>query len=80
MAGEENAEEQHEHTEAELGEERQKMEKNFAEAGRIAGSILREVPKLALPGESFLDIAESLEKMIIDAGGRPKIRNSPQEQ
>ena len=71
MAGEENAEEQHEHTEAELGEERQKMEKNFAEAGRIAGSILREVPKLALPGESFLDIAESLEKMIIDAGGRP---------
>jgi len=71
MAGEENAEEQHEHTEAELEEERQKMEKNFAEAGRIAGSILREVPKLALPGESFLDIAESLEKMIIDAGGRP---------
>ncbi|VVC01827.1 Methionine aminopeptidase [uncultured archaeon] len=47
------------------------MEKNFAEAGRIAGSVLREVPKLVLPGESFLDIAESLEKMIIDAGGRP---------
>lgn len=62
---------EHEHTEAELEEEREKSVKNFQEAGKIAGSILREVPKLVLPGESFLDIAESLEKMIIDAGGRP---------
>lgn len=62
---------EHEHTEAELEEERQQSVKNFQAAGKIAGSILHEVPKLVLPGESFLDIVESLEKMIIDAGGRP---------
>ncbi len=75
MAGEKHDEEEHshghEHTEVELEEERQKMVKNFHEAGKIAGSILHEVQKLVLPGESLFDIAESLEKMIIDAGGRP---------
>ena len=50
-------------------EDIEKIRQNFAGAGRITASVLREVPKLVLPGESFLDIAESLEKMIIDAGG-----------
>ncbi|MEM2138107.1 MAG: type II methionyl aminopeptidase [Candidatus Anstonellaceae archaeon] len=48
-----------------------KMKENFEKAGKIAGSVLKEVPKLVLPGESLLDIAESLEKMIGDAGGKP---------
>jgi methionyl aminopeptidase len=46
-----------------------KMRENFEKAGKIAGSVLKEVPKLVLPGEPLLDIAESLEKMIGDAGG-----------
>ncbi|MCX8195049.1 MAG: type II methionyl aminopeptidase [Candidatus Micrarchaeota archaeon] len=47
-----------------------KVQENFSKAGSIASSVLREVPKLVLPGESLLDIAESLEKMIVDAGGK----------
>jgi methionyl aminopeptidase len=48
-----------------------KMLEDFSKAGSIAGAVLKEVPKLVLPGEPFLDIAESLEKMIADAGGKP---------
>ena len=47
------------------------MYANFEQAGKIAASVLREAPKLVLPGESYFDIAESLEKMIVDAGGKP---------
>jgi len=47
------------------------MYANFEKAGKIAASVLKEAPKLVLPGESYFDIAESLEKMIVDAGGRP---------
>jgi len=60
----------HERDEA-AGEEAARMRENFASAGKIAASVLREVPKLVNPGESLLDIAESLEKMIFDAGGKP---------
>ena len=56
---------------AEEQEQIQKMYDNFEAAGKMAASVLKEVPKLVMPGESYLDIAESLEKMIGDAGGRP---------
>jgi len=52
-------------------EEIAQMYANFDKAGRIAASVLKEAPKLVLPGESYFDIAESLEKMIVDAGGKP---------
>lgn len=56
---------------AEEEEQIQKMYENYEKAGKMAASVLKEVPKLVMPGESYLDIAESLEKMIGDAGGRP---------
>lgn len=52
-------------------EEIAQMRKNFEAAGKAAASVLKEVPKLVLPGESALDIAETLEKMIGDAGAKP---------
>jgi len=73
------ADEEHIHDEGEEGHVHEesdeellaRMHENFAKAGRIAGEVAREVPKLVLPGESYLDIAESLEKMIVDGGARP---------
>ncbi len=47
-----------------------KVAENFKKAGKIAASILDQVPKLVFPGESYLDIAESLEKLINDAGAK----------
>ncbi|MCX8197205.1 MAG: type II methionyl aminopeptidase [Candidatus Micrarchaeota archaeon] len=52
-------------------EEKQRMLKNFSDAGKIASKIASEVPKIVVPGESYFDIAESLEKMIFDAGAKP---------
>ncbi|MEM4633786.1 MAG: type II methionyl aminopeptidase [Candidatus Anstonellaceae archaeon] len=52
-------------------EENEKIRKNFFEAGKIASSIIKDAQKLVLPGEPLLDIAESLEKMIADAGAKP---------
>jgi len=52
-------------------EEIAKMRENFVKAGKMTASVLKEVPKLVLPGESLFDIAESLEKMILDTGGKP---------
>lgn len=49
----------------------QRMRDNFEKAGRVAASVLREAPKLVMPGESYLDVVESLEKMIVDGGARP---------
>ena len=54
-------------------EETARMRENFSKAGKVAASVLHEVPKLVLPGESYLDIAESLEKMIMDAGGKARL-------
>jgi methionyl aminopeptidase len=62
----------HSHAKGELSEEElAKVRGNFEQAGKIAASILKEVPKLVVPGESLLDIAETLEKMIADAGAKP---------
>ena len=52
-------------------EEVAKMLENFRTAGKAAASVMKQVPKLVLPGESVLDIAETLEKMIADAGAKP---------
>lgn len=56
---------------AELEESVKQMYENFSKAGKIAASVIKEAQKLVVPGESVFDIAESLEKMIIDAGGKP---------
>ena len=64
----EHAGHSHEH-DMPTDEEIAQLYENFAKAGKIAASVLREAPKLVLPGESYFDIAESLEKMILDAGG-----------
>ncbi len=65
-------EDEHEHVHGELtDEEMAKMAANFENAGKAAAKILSEVPKLVLPGESYFDIAESLEKMVFDSGARP---------
>ncbi|MFA6490009.1 MAG: type II methionyl aminopeptidase [Candidatus Micrarchaeia archaeon] len=62
----------HEHEGEEMTpEEVAKMMENFRTAGKAAASVIKEVPKLVLPGESVLDIAETLEKMIADAGAKP---------
>ncbi len=44
---------------------------DFRSAGKIASQIREESKKLIMPGESILDIAETIEKMIFDEGGRP---------
>ena len=72
MAEEDEGHEGHMHEYEELTDEQKaEIKANFEKAGKIAGAILKEVPKLVLPGESYFDIAESLEKMILDGGARP---------
>lgn len=43
---------------------------NFIKAGKIAKKVLDTSKKMIIPGESYLDIAETIEKMIIDEGGK----------
>jgi len=52
-------------------EEDAELIKNFKEAGRIAELIRKESLKLVIPGQPVLDIAETLEQMIVENGGRP---------
>ncbi|MBD3210453.1 type II methionyl aminopeptidase [Candidatus Micrarchaeota archaeon] len=44
---------------------------NFREAGKLASKIRQESKSLIMVGESLLDIAETIEKMIADEGARP---------
>jgi len=53
------------------GEDREKIIKNFCEAGKIAEEIRKDAQSLVLPGESLFDIAETIEKMIFDAKAAP---------
>ena len=64
------AEEESEH---ELSEEEEfaHMIECFRKAGAETAKIASAAQKLVLPGETALDIAESLEKMMIDDGFRP---------
>lgn len=48
-----------------------KMTENYAKAGKISREIADASRKLLMPGEGLLDIAESIEKMILEAGARP---------
>lgn len=52
-------------------EARAKMLESFTKAGQIAASIKKDAKHLVNPGESVLDIAETIEKMIIDGGAMP---------
>lgn len=45
--------------------------KDFKKAGNIANEIIKDSKSLIIPGQSLLDIAESIEKLIIDKGGSP---------
>lgn len=44
---------------------------NFRKAGKIAAKVREESKSLIMVGESLLDIAETIEKMIGQEGGRP---------
>jgi len=44
---------------------------SFIEAGKIAEKVLREIPHLVYDGQSLLDIAGTIEKIIIDNGAIP---------
>lgn len=44
---------------------------DFTKAGKIAASIKKDAKSLVMPGESALDIAETIEKMIMDGGAQP---------
>lgn len=44
---------------------------NFRQAGKMAAKIREESKSLIMIGESLLDIAETMEKMMAEEGGRP---------
>ncbi|MBN1169482.1 type II methionyl aminopeptidase [Candidatus Micrarchaeota archaeon] len=44
---------------------------SFREAGKMASKIREESKALIMVGESLLDVAETIEKMITDEGGNP---------
>ncbi len=49
----------------------QKMLEAFRKAGHIAGQVVRDARMLVNPGETLVDVVESVEKMIADAGAVP---------
>lgn len=49
-------------------EDREKILSNFKKAGKIAQAVRKDAASMVNPGESALDIAETIEKMIRDAG------------
>ncbi len=52
-------------------EDPQEVLENFRKAGKIAAEVAASSRSLIIEGESILDIAETIEKMIVDAGARP---------
>jgi methionine aminopeptidase, type II len=52
-------------------EQKESFLENFRKAGQIAKKIKKHLPTLLNPGESVLDIVETIEKMIKDEGGEP---------
>ncbi|MFA5381631.1 MAG: type II methionyl aminopeptidase [Candidatus Micrarchaeia archaeon] len=44
---------------------------NFIKAGKISKKIIDNSKKMIIPGESYLDICETIEKMIKEEGGKP---------
>lgn len=71
-AGNENEAEGAEHTHIHDEEEdEEKVRKDWEKAGKVAREISDASRGLVMPGASALDIAESIEKMIAEAGGKP---------
>ncbi|MFA5105825.1 MAG: type II methionyl aminopeptidase [Candidatus Micrarchaeia archaeon] len=52
-------------------EDPQEVLENFIKAGKITADVAASSKSLIIEGESILDIAETIEKMIVDAGARP---------
>ncbi len=52
------------------GKDFEKQLKNYEKAGRIAFEVAEEAKKLVRPGESVLEIAETIEKMVEDKGAK----------
>ena len=44
---------------------------NLEKAGEIARKIKKEIPKLVIVGNSYKDVAETVESMIMDEGAKP---------
>lgn len=62
---------EHEHGSEQSEEEAAKELENFRKAGKLTAMVLEDAKRLVLPGESLLDVVESIEKMILDVGGKP---------
>ncbi|MBM3228966.1 type II methionyl aminopeptidase [Candidatus Parvarchaeota archaeon] len=60
----------HEHF-AEDEEEQEKVLENFVKAGKITSEIASSSKSLVMEGESLIDVVETIEKMIYDAGAKP---------
>ncbi len=63
-----------EHAQSEHDEHAQKWAEalvNFRKAGAILAGVKKDAKHMVVPGESAFDIAETVEKMIIDAGAMP---------
>lgn len=63
--------ESHEHGEMSEQEEHAKVLENFTKAGKIAEAVKKDAKSLVMTGESCLDVAETIEKMIFDAKAVP---------
>ncbi len=50
--------------------EKEEDVKNYVKAGQIAKKVMDMSKKMIIPGESYLDIVDTIEKMIIDEGGK----------
>lgn len=48
-----------------------KMHENFSKAGKIHSELKKDAKQLVMPGASALDVVQSIEKMIEDAGAKP---------
>jgi methionyl aminopeptidase len=49
----------------------EKILENFIKAGKIHSQLKKDAKQLVMPGTSALDIAQTIEKMILDAGAKP---------
>jgi methionyl aminopeptidase len=56
-----------------IGKSKKELEKMRA-AGQLAGSVLRELRRMAVPGITTLELDQAAEKMIRDAGALPTFK------
>jgi len=62
---------ENENEEGDIDEKKERNLKDFKKAGKIAYDIIKESKSMIIPGQSLLDIAESIEKLIVDKSGSP---------